>query len=107
MTPQVIDALTRPIEHAAVAMCRRRTPGVSDVEPDPAFRFSAPRAAVWVPILLNIVWAAECLFVIFGATGVRPTLLGEAFIAVQVVAVLVFAELEYMGLRRACAIVVA
>ena len=57
--------------------------------------------------MLNIVWAAECLFVIFGATAVKPTLLGEAFIAVQVVAVLVFAELEYMGLRRAWAIVVA
>ena len=65
-----------------------------------------PRAAVWVPIVLNLLWAAECLFVAFGSSP-QPTLLGEAFIAAHVVTVLGFAELEFVGLRRACAIVAA
>ena len=65
-----------------------------------------PRAAVGVPIVLNIGWAIECLIVVFGGSA-SPTLLGEAFIAVQVVTVLVFAELEFVGLRRAYAIVAA
>jgi len=71
-----------------------------------ATRQAVPRAAVWVPIVLNVLWAAECLVFGFTATP-HPTLLGEAFIASQVIAVLVFAELEYVGLRRACAIVAA
>ena len=64
-----------------------------------ARRSAVPRAAVWVPIVLNIGWAIECLFIVFGG-GASPTLLGEAFIAVQVVTVLVFAELEFVGLSR-------
>ncbi|MEO8806934.1 MAG: hypothetical protein ABI433_12700 [Burkholderiaceae bacterium] len=71
-----------------------------------ATRPAVPRAAVWVPIVLNVLWAAECLVFAFTASP-QPTLLGEAFIASQVIAVLVFAELEYIGLRRACAIVAA
>jgi hypothetical protein len=71
-----------------------------------ATRPAMPRAAVWVPIVLNVVWAAECL-VFVSIVSPRPTLLGEAFIASQVVAVLVFAGLQLIGLRRACAIVAA
>ena len=71
-----------------------------------ATRPAVPRAAVWVPIVLNVMWAAECLAFAF-ATSPPPTLLGEAFIAVQVITVLAFAELEFIGLRRACAIVAA
>lgn len=71
-----------------------------------ATRPSVPRAAVWVPIVLNVLWAAECLVFAFTASP-APTLFGEAFVASQVIAVLVFAELEYIGLRRACAIVAA
>ena len=62
-------------------------------------RAIVPRAAVWVPIVLNIVWAIDCLLVLFGG-GMSPTLLGKAFIAVQVVTVLLFAELEFIGLSR-------
>lgn len=69
-------------------------------------RTAVPRAAVWAPIVLNIVWAIDCLLVVFGGSA-SPTLLGEAFIGVQVVTVLLFAELEFIGLRRACAIVAA
>lgn len=70
-----------------------------------ASRRAAPRAAVWLPIVLNLVWAADCLLVLF-ASGATPTGLGQAFIWVQIVTVLVFAELEYVGLRRAAALAV-
>ncbi len=65
-----------------------------------------PRAAVSVPIVLNVLWAVECLVFAFTASA-PPTLFGEAFIASQLIAVLVFAGLVYIGLRRACAIVAA
>ena len=42
-----------------------------------ATRPVVPRAAVWTPIALNIVWAIDCLFL-----------------------VLLFAELEFIGLSR-------
>ena len=71
-----------------------------------ATRPAVPRAAVWVPIVLNVLWAAECVLFVVNASP-SPTLLGEAFIAMQVITVLVFAELEFIGLRRACAIVAA
>ncbi|MEQ1686609.1 MAG: hypothetical protein ABL916_23400 [Burkholderiaceae bacterium] len=71
-----------------------------------ATRRAVPRAAVWVPIVLNVLWAVECVLFAFNASP-PPTLLGEAFIASQAIAVLVFAGLEYSGLRRACAIVAA
>ena len=65
-----------------------------------ATRAVVPRAAVWVPIALNVIWAADCLLVLFAA-GLHPTWLGEAFVVVQIVTVLAFAELEFIGLRRA------
>ncbi|MEP7294754.1 MAG: hypothetical protein ABI702_01100 [Burkholderiales bacterium] len=65
-----------------------------------ATREAVPRAAVWMPIALNVLWAADCLGVLFAA-GLSPTWLGEAFVAIQIVTVLVFAELEFVGLRRA------
>ena len=64
-----------------------------------ATRNEVPRAAVWVPVVLNVVWAADCLLVLFAA-GLAPTLLGEAFVVVQIVTVLAFADLEFIGLRR-------
>ena len=72
----------------------------------PAMRPAVPRVAVWVPIVLNVLWAVECV-VFAGNVRPSPTLLGEGFIALQVTAVLVFAALEFVGLRRACAIVAA
>ena len=71
-----------------------------------ARRPTVPRAAVWVPIVLNVVWAIDCALLLFGGS-VRPTLLGEAFVVMNIVTVLLFAELEYIGLRRTCAIVAA
>ena len=71
-----------------------------------ATRAAVPRAAVWVPIVLNVVWAAEFLLLAFSVDP-SPTPLGRAFMAVQVIGALLFAELELIGLRRACAIVAA
>ncbi len=65
-----------------------------------ATRSVVPRAAVCVPIALNLVWAVDCVLVL-SAVGLSLTLLGEAFVAVQIVTVLAFAELEFIGLRRA------
>jgi len=65
-----------------------------------ATRAAVPTAAVWVPIVLNLAWAADCLLVLFAA-GIDPSRLGAAFIVAQVVTVLAFAELEFIGLRRA------
>jgi len=64
-----------------------------------AGRESLPGAAVWAVIAANIVWTAESLLVL--ASGhLHPTSLGSAFIVAQAVAVAVFAELEFLGLRR-------
>ena len=65
-----------------------------------ATRPTLPRAAVWVPIVLNVLWAIDCALVAFGG-WYAPGTFGLAFLAVQVVTVLAFAELEFIGLRRA------
>ena len=69
-------------------------------------RESLPRGAVWAVIACNLLWALDCVALLaFG--GMSPTWLGEAFVVVQILTVLVFAELQYMGLRRANALAAA
>ncbi len=58
-----------------------------------------PRGAVWGLITINLLWAIDCLWVSLGGVF-APTALGHAFIGVQIAAVLVFADLQYMALRR-------
>lgn len=58
-----------------------------------------PRAAVQAVIALNALWVAASLFLLVGR-WVSPTPLGYAFVVVQAVAVLGFAELQWTGLRR-------
>lgn len=70
-----------------------------------ATRAAVPLAAVWAPIVLNVIWAADFLPLAV-AVGPSPTVLGEAFVAVRVIALLLFAEPDFIGLQRACAIVV-
>ena len=64
-----------------------------------ATRAAVPRAAVWLPIVLNLVWAVDCVLVLMAA-GLTPTRLGEAFVVLHIVTVLAFADLEFIGLRR-------
>jgi hypothetical protein len=58
-----------------------------------------PRALVWGVIAANVLWALGCAALLVERL-VQPTLLGEAFVIVQAITVLVFAQLEYIGLRR-------
>ena len=64
-----------------------------------ASRPSPPRLLVWVVIVGNLGWTAES-FALIGQHGTTITALGTAFVAVQALAVLALAGLEYAGLRR-------
>ncbi|WP_334189757.1 hypothetical protein [Noviherbaspirillum sp.] len=56
--------------------------------------------AVWLVIIVNAVWTVDSIALLL--TGwVQPTLLGNAFVIGQALAVGVLAELQYFGLRRA------
>lgn len=57
------------------------------------------RTAVWAVIACNVLWAVDSCWLL--ASGlVAPNALGTAFVIVQAVAVLVFAELQFTALRR-------
>jgi hypothetical protein len=58
-----------------------------------------PRALVLVVILGNLAWSVESMIVLARHAG-QVTALGGAFVAAQAAAVLGFAILEYIGLRR-------
>ena len=63
----------------------------------------ARSARIWPALIVMIVlgnagWAAGCA-VLLGAGYLQPNAPGLAFIAAQAAAVLVFAGLEYLGLR--------
>ncbi|WP_370600286.1 hypothetical protein [Pseudomonas nitroreducens] len=57
------------------------------------------RTGVWAVIALNALWVVESVALL--VTGyVQPTALGYAFVIGQALVVLLFAELEFFGLRR-------
>src|SRR5688572_20599376 len=59
-----------------------------------------PRAGLLSIIVLNVAWVLASLWLLLG-DEVRPNALGTAFIIVQAVAVALFAEMQFIGLRRA------
>ena len=61
-------------------------------------------ALVWVVILGNLAWTAESFATL---AQYQATPLGTAFVSAQALAVLALAGLEYVGLRRSRAAVVA
>jgi hypothetical protein len=68
-----------------------------------ASRPEPTRIAVWIIIALNAVWVVDSIMLLF--TGwVAPNGLGYAVVIAQAAAVLVLADLEYMGLRRSTAL---
>lgn len=69
-----------------------------------ALRRSLSRGGVWAVIVVNALWAADSMLLRF-SDRVSPALLGYAFVIVQAAIVAPLAELEYVGLRRAAAIV--
>ena len=68
-----------------------------------ASRSEPARLAVWTIIALNIVWVVDSIALLF--TGwVEPNALGVTFVIAQAAMVLVFADFEYMGLKRSAAV---
>ncbi len=61
-------------------------------------RARIPSADVWTVIAGNALWAIGCLALAFAA---GPSVLGEVFLIAQALVVGAFAELQFMGLRRA------
>ena len=64
-----------------------------------ATRVELSRPAIWVIILVNAAWTAASLLLLVSG-WVNPTTLGYLFVVVQAAAVAVFAELQWVGLRR-------
>ena len=64
-----------------------------------ASREMMPKLAVWAVIAVNAVWTIDSLALLVSG-WVSPNLLGQVFIVMQAIAVGVFAELEFIGLRR-------
>jgi hypothetical protein len=62
-------------------------------------RPSIPKPPVWIVIAGNAAWALASIALLFGG-WVTPNLLGEVAVAMQAIAVGVFAELQFVGLRR-------
>jgi len=62
-------------------------------------RPSMPKALVWIVVAGNAAWALASIALLFSG-WVAPNLLGEAAVAMQAIAVGVFAELQYVGLRK-------
>ena len=62
-------------------------------------RPSMPRALVAIVIAGNAAWALGSIALMFSG-AVTPNLLGYAFIAVHAISTGVFAELQYIGVRK-------
>ncbi len=57
------------------------------------------KAAVWAVIAVNAVWTVDSIALLVSG-WVSPNLLGQAFIVMQAIAVGIFAELQFIGLRK-------
>ncbi len=64
-----------------------------------ARRDRMPRGLLWAVIVCNVAWAIDCLVLAFGPLF-TPSGIGQAFLMMQVVTVLVFAELQFIAVRR-------
>jgi len=65
-----------------------------------ATRKSISKTAVWTLIGLNLLWTIDS-FLLLVSGYVEPTLFGYVFVIFQAVGVLMFADLEFIGLRKA------
>jgi hypothetical protein len=57
------------------------------------------RRLVWVVLAINAMWAIDSLVLLFSG-WISPNLLGQVFIIGQAALVLLFLELELIGLKR-------
>lgn len=58
------------------------------------------RAMAWFAVAVNAAWVLAS-FVLLASGWVQPTVAGSGFIVAQALAVVLFAELQYLGARRA------
>ena len=71
-----------------------------------ASRSSVPKALVLLVIVGNAAWTLGSFGLLFSG-AVSPNLLGKLVIVAQAIATGVFAELQYVGLRRSGGVVTA
>ncbi len=64
-----------------------------------ATREQVPSAAVWIVIVINVLWTIGSVALLLSG-AVTPSLLGYVFVLFQASAVAVFAALHVLGLRR-------
>jgi hypothetical protein len=62
-------------------------------------RASMPKALVLIVVAGNAAWTLASIWLLFSGM-VSPNLLGEIVVVAQAIATGVFAELQYIGLRR-------
>jgi len=62
-------------------------------------RTTMSRGLVLLVVTGNALWTMGSIALLFSGT-VTPNLFGNAFVALQAIAVGIFAELQYLGLRR-------
>ena len=62
-------------------------------------REAMPKALVVIVIAGNAAWTIASISLLF-SSAVTPNLLGEAFVVMQAIVTGVFAELQYIGLRK-------
>jgi hypothetical protein len=65
-----------------------------------ATRKSISKTLVWLIVGLNLLWTIDS-FLLLVSGYVAPTTFGYAFVIFQAIGVLVFADLEFIGLRKA------
>ena len=69
-------------------------------------RQSVPRSLVLLVVVGNAAWTLASIALLFSG-AVSPNLLGEIMVVAQAIATGVFAELQYIGLRRSGGVVAA
>ena len=69
-------------------------------------RQSVPKALVLLVVAGNAAWTLASIALLFSG-AVNPNLLGEIVVVAQAIATGVFAELQYVGLRRSGGVVTA
>ena len=65
-------------------------------------RTQISRGAVWAVIVCNVFWVVDSALLLMG-NWIDPTPLGVAFVIAQAIVVAGFADLQFVGLRRATA----
>ena len=69
-------------------------------------RPSVPRALVMIVVIGNAAWTFASIALLFSG-AVSPNLTGEIVVVAQAIATGVFAELQYIGLRKSADAIVA